>query len=261
MKHHCLALAFGITMMGLSNLCVAAPGFRVQNTVPEEATFTLGKPGRFGPTVIPGTTLKAVYRGDALHFSDPRTMQPLGKVPCRKATLRRWHAQASVQTLRKARGKKIRLYLTYRYGSSECTATGWIDPKARMRKEVVLKQGPRVRPQVEGIPKEKTEAELLFRGLNRYISSVVHCASKSEKYRWKTGEPKLDKCTCPIVESWRLPRVKEPVRVSVRIQNFKMGVSLTVNQKGRAEKCSTWASRVAPKGEPKLLETLLKELK
>ena len=261
MKSHCLALALGFTFLGLSDLSIAAPGFRDQNTVPEEATFTLGKPGRFGPTVIPGTKLKTVYRGNALHFSDPRTMQPLGKVPCRKAKLRRWNPQASVHTLRKARGKKIRLYLTYRYGDSECTATGWIDPKARMRKEAVLKQGTRVRPQVEGIPKEKTEAELLFRGLNRYISSVVHCAAKAEKSRWKTGEPKLAKCTCPIVESWRLPRVKESVRVSIRIQNFKMGVSLTVNPKGRAEACTPWTARVAPEGEPKLLEKLLEEMK
>tara|TARA_B100000405_G_C16677859_1_gene408228 strand:- start:293 stop:1078 length:786 start_codon:yes stop_codon:yes gene_type:complete len=261
MKFHCLALALGMTIWGLSNSSIAAPGFRDQNTVPEEATFTLGKPGRFGPTVIPGTILKAIYRGDALHFSDPRTMQPLGKVPCRQAKLRKWHPKASIQTLRKARGKKIRLYLTYRYGKSECTATGWIDPNARMRKEVVLKQGPRVRPQVEGIPKEKTEAELLFRGLNRYISSVVHCATKAEKYRWKTGESKLNKCTCPIVESWRLPRVKEPVRVSIKIQNFKMGVSLTVNSKGRVESCSPWVARVAPQGEPKLLEKLLQEMK
>ncbi len=261
MRFHFLAWVIGLTLLGLNDLSSAAPGFRDQNTVPEEATFTLGKPGRFGPTVIPGTIVKAVYRGDALHFSDPRTMQPLGKVPCRQAKLRRWHPQASIQTLRKARGKKIRLYLTYRYGHSECTATGWIDPKARMRKDVVLKQGPRIRPQVEGIPKEKTEAELLYRGLNRYISSVVHCATKAEKYRWKTGEPKLNKCTCPIVESWRLPRVKEAVRVSVKIQNFKMGVSLTVNPKGRAESCSTWVARVAPEGEPKLLKKLLKEMK
>ena len=261
MKFHWLALALGMFCLGLSDLSVAAPGFRDQNTVPEEATFTLGKPGRFGPTVIPGTKIKVVHRGDALYFTDPRTMQPLGKVPCRRATLRRWYPKASVQTLRKARGKKLRLYLTYRYGKSECTATGWIDPKARMRKEVVLKQGPRVRPKVEGIPKEKTEAELLFRGLNRYISSVVHCATKAEKYRWKTGEPKLEKCACSIVESWRLPRAKDPVRVSIKIQNFKMGISLTVNSKGRAQDCSPWVSRVAPEGEPKLLEKLLQKIK
>ena len=43
-------------------------------------------------------------------------MQPLGKVPCRPSKLRKWHPKASIQTLRKVRGKKIRLYLTYRYG-------------------------------------------------------------------------------------------------------------------------------------------------
>ena len=261
MKSQGLALALGFILVGLSGSSLAAPGFRDKNSVPEEATFKLGKPGRFGPTVIPGTKVKVVYRDSALHFSDPRTMQPLGRAPCRLGKIRKWHPKASVQTQRKLRGKKIRLYLIYRYGNSECKATGWIDPNARMRKEVTLKQGVRTRPQVEGIPKEKTEAELLHRGLSRYISSVVHCAKKSEKFRWKTGESKLDRCTCPIVESWRLPRVKEPVRVSLRIQNFKMGISLTVTPKGKAEQCKTWASRTSPKGEPGLLEDLLKGLK
>lgn len=238
----------------------AAPGFRVDQSTPEEATVKLGKPGRFGNIVIPGTLLKVVYRGDALLFSDPRTMQPLGQVPCRKAFIRNWQSKAEVQTLRKIRAKKIRLYLTYRYGKSECTATGWIDPGARMRKDVAIKQGPRSRPVVAGIPKEKSEAQLLFRGLSRYLSSVVHCATKAEKYRWKTGEPKLARCTCPIVESWRLPAVKEPVRVSSKILNFKMGLSLTVNQKGRVEKCAPWIARTPPAGEPAFLESLIKNM-
>ena len=258
MKSLGLTFVIGFFMTVMSS-AAAAQGFRDQNTVPEEATFILGQPARFGPVVIPGTTLKAVYRGNALHFSDPRTMQPLGKVPCRPSTLRQWNPKASIQTLRKVRGKTIRLYLTYRYGKAQCMATGRIDPNARMRKDVAIKQGVRKRPEVDGIPKEKSEAELLHRGLNRYISSVVHCATKAEKYRWRTGEKKLDKCTCPIVESWRLPGAG-PVRVSVKIQNFKMGVSLTVTSKGTSEKCRTWVARAAPEGEPKLLGKLLEEM-
>ena len=105
-----------------------------------------------------------------------------------------------------------------------------------MRKDVVSKQGPRKRPQVDGIPKEKTEAELLYRGLNRYISSVVHCATKAEKYRWKTGSRNLINALARLWNHGDCPGCKEPVRVSIKIQNFKMGVSLTVNSKGTSEK-------------------------
>jgi hypothetical protein len=261
MKRLIQLMAAVLTFLALGTLYAApTPGFRVERVVPEEATVKLGQPGRFGKLVIPGTSLKVVHRKDVLLFSDARTMQPLGQAPCRQSKLRQWVPKASVQTLRKVRGKKTRLYMTYRYGKSQCTATGWIDPSARRARDVVLKKGVRARAQVVGIPREKSEAELLFRGVDRYISSIVHCASKAEKYRWKTGEPKLDKCACPIVESWRLPRVKEPVRISVKILNFKMGVSLTVTQKGRSEKCKPWTARTPPEGEPAFLESLLKEL-
>jgi len=261
MKRLIQAMAVSSMLFALSTAHAApTPGFRVERAVPEEATVQLGQPGRFGTLVIPGTSLKVVHRKDALLFSDSRTMQPLGQAPCRKSKLRKWVAKASVQTLRKVRGKKTRLYMTYRYGKSQCTATGWIDPNARRARDVVLKEAVRTRPQVVGIPKEKSEAELLYRGVNRYISSVVHCASKAEKYRWKTGEPKLDKCACPIVDSWRLPKVKEPVRISVKILNFKMGISLTVTRKGGSQGCKPWASRTPPEGEPAFLESLLKNL-
>jgi hypothetical protein len=261
MKRFIQVLAVSLTFLALSTAYGApTPGFRVERLVPEEATVKLGQPGRFGPLVIPGTLLKVVHRNDILLFSDPRTMQPLGQAPCRKAALRQWVSKASVQTLRKVRGKKTRLYMTYRYGKSQCTATGWIDPTARRAKEVVLKEGVRTRPQVAGIPEEKSEAELLFRGVDRYISSVVHCASKAEKYRWKTGEPKLAKCACPIVDSWRLPKVKKPVRISMKILNFKMGVSLTVTKQGRTQDCKPWTARTPPEGEPAFLESLLKKM-
>ena len=177
MKYHCLALALGLTILGLSNVSSAAPGFRVQNTVPEEATFTLGKPGRFGPTVIPAPLLKqfiarmlcilvipepcslwARFRAARLSFAGGSPKPPFK------------HFERPVE---KRFDSTSRIVM-----ETQSATTGWIDQKARMRKDVVLKQGPRIRPQVEGIPKEKTEAELLYRGLNRYISSVVHCATR-----------------------------------------------------------------------------------
>ena len=37
MRFHFLALVIGLTLLGLNDLSSAAPGFRDQNTVPEEA--------------------------------------------------------------------------------------------------------------------------------------------------------------------------------------------------------------------------------
>ena len=110
MKRLIQAMAVSSMLFALSTAHAApTPGFRVERAVPEEATVKLGQPGRFGTLVIPGTSLKVVHRKDALLFSDPRTMQPLGQAPCRKSKLRKWVAKASVQTLRKVRGKKTRL--------------------------------------------------------------------------------------------------------------------------------------------------------
>lgn len=258
MKRRC-AVSLVVCALAISGLAEAAPGFRIDRSVSGPAIVKLRIPGKFGPTVIPGTPLTVVHRKNGLYFSDPRTMQPIAQIPCRVAPLKVWHQKATIQFYRQKRGKKKRLYLTYRFGKKECTAIGWDAPGASMRKAVLIENGPRSRPAVKGMPAEKTEAQLLARGLNRYLSSVVHCATKAEKFRWKTGEKKLARCVCPILESWRLPPVKENVRVSTKIMNFKMGLSLTVNTKGRAENCSPWVGRTPPPPEPPFLQSLLKD--
>jgi hypothetical protein len=161
---------------------------------------------------------------------------------------------ASLETRRSGGLANPTVKLVFRYGHLSCTVHGRAEPGANLRETKELgRQGELARAEVTGIPRAQTYEEVLYRALARFIPSLEHCAKSGEKAKWQTDDERFVRCACPIVLRWPLPGSPQTARVSVRLLDFPLGVSLGISPKGKPVECRVWAGRKPPEGEPALL--------
>ena len=92
-----------------------------------------------------------------------------------------------------------------------------------------------------------TELGVVEQALPRLEASLIaQCADRAHKNKWGTDNARFEKCVCPQVAKWHLPKVSQPVRVQRALAAGKNGYSFTADTSGRAQGCRVWAGVSAP---------------
>ncbi len=92
-----------------------------------------------------------------------------------------------------------------------------------------------------------TELGLVEQALPRLEKSVIaQCADRAHKAKWGTDHVRFEKCVCPQVAKWQLPKVSQGLRVQRALAKGKNGYSFTADVEGRAQHCRVWAGVAAP---------------
>ena len=225
---------------------------REGSKVAASITVEFTKPVLFGDVFVPARVLHLSLSKGAFVFTDPKTMIVLSSVPVvSSVSTEDLVEQPILEILRD--GKKVTLSLAYKdevHVAQGETAEGR-EPSGTSPDVATSKVGVDVSAELSKRPKD---VELIMRATVRYREGVMHCADKAFRRRWGTDHRKFKRCLCPITRSWRLPKVKKPLRLSVELQRYRSGMSFTVNARGRVTECRVWRGRRPPEGEPPLLE-------
>lgn len=92
-----------------------------------------------------------------------------------------------------------------------------------------------------------TELGLVEQALPRLEAAVIaQCADRAHKSKWETDNAKFEKCVCPQVAKWRLPKVSHELRVQRALSKGKNGYSFTSDSAGRPHDCRVWSGVSAP---------------
>jgi hypothetical protein len=95
-------------------------------------------------------------------------------------------------------------------------------------------------------PVTQDELAALDGALRRFMPSISHCGDKAHRSRWATDDLRFQKCVCPLLEKWRLPKTAGPLRLHRQLIKSKNGVSFTVGKDGRAGECRVWSGARSP---------------
>ncbi|MBI3178857.1 MAG: hypothetical protein HYZ27_04310, partial [Deltaproteobacteria bacterium] len=95
-------------------------------------------------------------------------------------------------------------------------------------------------------PEERTARSLVEHAIKRYEPMLGECVDKAHRGRWGTDDPRFMKCLCPLLDTWRLPRVKEAMRIHHALAPGRAGVSFTATPKGKATECRVWSGAKSP---------------
>jgi hypothetical protein len=92
-----------------------------------------------------------------------------------------------------------------------------------------------------------TELGLIEQALPRLEASVIaQCTDRAHKSKWGTDNARFEKCVCPQVTKWLLPKVNDALRVQRALAKGKNGYSFTADESGRPRHCRVWAGVTAP---------------
>ena len=92
-----------------------------------------------------------------------------------------------------------------------------------------------------------TELGVVEQALPRLEASVIaQCADRAHKNKWGTDNARFEKCVCPQVAKWHLPKVSQDLRVQRALAKGKNGYSFTADTSGRSQGCRVWAGPAAP---------------
>lgn len=92
-----------------------------------------------------------------------------------------------------------------------------------------------------------TELGLVEQALPRLEASVIsQCADRAHKAKWETDNTRFEKCVCPQVAKWHLPKVSHELRVQRALAKGRNGYSFTADSGGRPIGCRVWAGNTAP---------------
>jgi len=216
----------------------------------EELHLRLKAPAQFGDVIIPANRILRVGIGEGgLALADPKTMFLVSTIAAKQTTVKKYVSKPKLFVVE----AKRKVTLVLRQDNQRYEAVGKVVKVSKKsgRKDVVSnKKGVDVEAD---IAKRPEDAQLIVNAVSRFTSGVLHCAQKAFRFKQKTDDPKFEKCVCPTTESWRLPKIQAPLRVSVYLERNRTGLSFTATARGRVSKCRVWAGRNPPEGEPPLL--------
>lgn len=208
--------------------------------------ITLKKPAKFGDVIVPARTYRVSIDGESLSLTDPRTMMVQATVPVQATQASAVVATPSAVVSHKAgRVRIIVKHLDHVYIATGVeaahvpkAASPEVGLSAMKQSAVVLETS-----------SEPTELALIRRALKRYMKVIMPCADRAHRARWKSDDPRFERCVCPWTDKWRLPRVQKELRVHHPLAKGKSGLSFTVTPKGRALNCRVWIGPKPPADE------------
>lgn len=216
----------------------------------EELHLKLKVPAKFGDVIILANRVLRVGVGEGgLALADPKTMFLVSTIAAKKTIVKKYVSKPKLFVVE----AKTKVTIILRKDNERYEAVGKVVKvtKKSGRKDVVSnKKGVDVEADVAKRPED---AQLIVSAVSRFTSGVLHCAENAFRFKQKTDDPKFTRCVCPITESWRLPKIKAPLRVSVYLERNRTGISFTATARGRVSECRVWSGRTPPEGEPPLL--------
>jgi hypothetical protein len=92
-----------------------------------------------------------------------------------------------------------------------------------------------------------TPLALIEQALPRLEASVIkQCADRARKAKWETDNPRFEKCVCPQVAKWHLPKLTQELRVQRPLATGRNGYAFTAESTGQPQNCRVWSGPSAP---------------
>ncbi len=196
---------------------------------------------RFGDVIVKRGRYKVKAKKCCLTLLSPTSMVTKAQLSVVETKLPQPVGQATVFVKQNEEGVEIIL----RHLERKMVATGVRCSKDELvRKSVTLVSR---ETKIEGADAaEFTDKDAIDQALTRYLKSVSHCADMAHRNRWKSDDPRFQKCVCPMTSRWRMPKVKADRRVHPFLAKGKSGFSITVTPEGRVKDCKVWLGAKAP---------------
>lgn len=203
----------------------------------------LPSPAQFGSVTLPARTYRVSLTAQGLLFIDPQTLVWIATIPTTEADAsERAAAPAMDVTDAGAELKLVMKYETHTYTSigKKVDAT-----TAAANSPVALKNLGDAELPASTDP--VTPLDFVKAALPRLeVSLVQQCADRATKARWGTDNAQFEKCVCPQVAKWRVPKNDTAARVQRPLAKGHNGYSFTADTTGKPQNCRVWAGTAPP---------------
>lgn len=207
-----------------------------------ETRLTSG--AQFGSVTLPARAYRVSLTPQGLLFIDPQSLVWIATIPTTEADA---GERSTTPTLTVTdSGTEVKLVM--KYETHSYTSVG----KKVDAATAAAQASPVALGNVEGaeLPNSNepvTPLDFVKAALPRLETSVVQqCAERATKARWGTDNAQFDKCVCPQVTKWRVPKTDAPARVQRPLAKGQNGYSFTADPTGRPQNCRVWAGSAPP---------------
>ncbi|MFC1611306.1 hypothetical protein ACFL6C_10120 [Myxococcota bacterium] len=204
---------------------------------------------KFGEILLPQRTYRVTLASAGFAFADPSTMVLVATVPAERS-----ETSETVDVPRiniEQSGSSVAIVM--RYGDRMARAVGVAtDVTSKPGEALVILAGKTETTVNRPGPAEMSDRQLIERAVKRYFGSIKHCRDKVHRNRWGTDDPRFFRCVCPIIEKWRLPRIKSQLVFHLPLSKGRSGFSFTVTATGRITTCRVWTGANPPSPKTKV---------
>lgn len=203
----------------------------------------LPSPVQFGEITIPARLYRVSLTPQGFSFIDPQSLVAIASVPVTVAE----NAESVPAAKLDVSEKGLELRLVMHYENRSYTAVGKKLTAPTDASSSAITYDPLSTKALPASTEPNTPLAVVEAALPRLEKSVVsQCADRAHKARWETDNPQFDKCVCPQVAKWRLPKHTEELRVQRPLAKGRNGYSFTVDTAGRTKNCRVWSGATAP---------------
>ena len=200
---------------------------------------------RFGSVTVPAHTYRLTLGTEGFALADVETMVLVATVPAQVTEVADTAAEPSAAVKRS--GAKVEIVV--KIGNQVARAEGIAITSVGDARDVTL--AGRSETTVEGgNPETQSERALVEQAVQLYLSGIKHCADQAHRNRWNTDEPRFVKCVCPVLAKWRLPKVRQPLRLDLPLAKGRSGFSFTAMPDGKPIECRVWTGPTPPAAAP-----------
>jgi hypothetical protein len=201
---------------------------------------------RFGEVTVPAGAYRLFVSESTITLADPISMVTVATLVAQASTNSKSISPTLVEV--QERGQEVRLVVLSQ--TDIFTAVG----------QKVAPPKPASEPKVEYAAKSNTvfagptteiagDEALVDGAFQRYQGGIKPCGENAHRSHWTTDDARFVACVCPILEKWRMPKVKAQLRVHKALVKGRAGVSFTVGPDGRTRDCRVWVG-AQPPAEP-----------
>ena len=207
------------------------------------AETKLATPVQFGTVTVPARNYRVSLTPQGFSFIDAASLVALATVPVAGADTADTAPTATLEVTEK--GNDVRIVMHYE--SHTYTAVG---KKLSAKADAGGSQVKYDDLETKALPAPtgpSTPQALVEAALPRFEASIVNeCAERAQRARWETDNAQFDKCVCPQVARWRVPKVTDELRLHRPLSKGRNGYSFTVGKDGHTKNCRVWSGSSAP---------------
>lgn len=198
---------------------------------------------QFGNVTLPSRAYRISLTPQGLLFIDPQSLVWIATIPATEADASERVTTPAIEVAET--GGEVKLVM--RYETHTYTSVG-----KKVSEATAAASSPVALANLGGaeLPASNdpvTPLDFVKAALPRLeVSLVQQCAERATKARWGTDNAQFEKCVCPQVVKWRLPKNDAPARVQRPLAKGQNGYSFTADTTGRAQNCRVWAGSAPP---------------